>query len=81
MRTFRRELLLALVASAWLAVPAGLHSAFSQAQSFVPATTVRDNIATTIEDIRLLRGVPDGTVACRGNRSGPRPVVAGGALV
>ncbi len=75
MRTFRRELLLALVASAWLAVPAGLHPAFSQAQSFVPATTVRDNIATTIEDIRLLRGVPDGTVACRGNRSGPRPVL------
>lgn len=75
MRSFRRELLLVLVASAWLAVPAGLHPAFSQASPFVPATTVRDNIATTIEDVRLLRGVPDGTVACRGNRGGTRPVL------
>lgn len=75
MRSFRRALLLVLAASAWLAVPAGLPRAFAQATAFVPATTVRDNIATTIEDVRLLRGVPDGTVACRGNRGGPRPVL------
>jgi len=74
-RILRRELLLVLAASAWLAVPAGLHSAFSQTQTFVPAATVRDNIATTIEDVRLLRGVPDGTVSCRGNRGLSRPVL------
>ncbi len=64
-----------LVAGTWLALPAGLAPAYSQTQQFTPATTARDNIATTIEDVRLLRGVPDGTVSCRGNRAGPRPTL------
>ena len=76
MRCVRRASLLALIAGAWLALPAGLpQPAGAQQSPFVPATTVRDNIATTIEHIRLLRGVPDGTVSCRGNRAGPRPSI------
>lgn len=46
-----------------------------QSSTFVPATNARDNIAATIENIRLLRGVPDGTVSCRGNRAGMRPTL------
>lgn len=69
----RRKLALAAIASAVLCLSA--QSAFSQPATFTPATTVRDNIAATIENIRLLRGVPDGTVSCRGNRAGPRPTL------
>jgi len=47
----------------------------AQPAPFVPATNARDNIAATIENIRLLRGVPDGTVSCRGNRAGTRPTL------
>jgi hypothetical protein len=68
-----RKLPLALFAAAVLGV--SVQFVFSQPMPFVPAATVRDNIAATIENIRLLRGVPDGTVACRGNRSGPRPTI------
>lgn len=76
MKGVRRGSLLALIAGAWLAFPAGLlQPADAQHSPFAPATTVRDNIATTIEHIRLLRGVPDGTVSCRGNRAGPRPAI------
>jgi hypothetical protein len=71
----RRKVLLALVSGLWLGVPAGSQFALSQQAPFAPATTVRDNIVATIENIRLLRGVPDGTVSCRGNRAGPRPVI------
>lgn len=71
----RRELLLALFIGAWLALPAGFYILFAQPSPFAPAATTRDNIATTIENIRLLRGVPDGTVSCRGNRAGPRPTI------
>lgn len=74
-RTFRRELLLALIAGAMLAFPAGPQSVSAQPTPFTPAATARDNIATTIENIRLLRGVPDGTVSCRGNRTGSRPTI------
>ena len=69
----RRNLSLALLAAAAVGLPAQL--ALSQSTPFAPATTVRDNIAATIENIRLLRGVPDGTVVCRGNRAGPRPTI------
>ena len=75
MRAERRKFWLALVASACLGVPAVSQPFLSQQVSFVPASNVRDNIATTIENIRLLRGVPDGTVSCRGNRAGPRPTI------
>ena len=75
MRVERRKFWLALVASACLGVPAVSQPFLSQQVSFVPASNVRDNIATTIENIRLLRGVPDGTVSCRGNRAGPRPTI------
>lgn len=68
-----RKLVLATIAGAVLCLSA--QSAFSQPAPFTPATTVRDNIAATIENIRLLRGVPDGTVSCRGNRAGPRPTI------
>lgn len=70
----RRRLPLALLAAA---VVVGVPAQFvlSQPTPFAPATTVRDNIAAAIENIRLLRGVPDGTVACRGNRAGPRPTI------
>jgi hypothetical protein len=71
----RRGFLLALVASVCLGVPAISQPFLSQQVSFVPASNVRDNIAATIENIRLLRGVPDGTVSCRGNRAGPRPTI------
>lgn len=71
----RRKLLPALVMGILLVVPAGPQTALSQQVPFAPATNVRDNIAATIENIRLLRGVPDGTVACRGNRAGPRPTL------
>lgn len=74
MSASRRRLLLALFLSALLGLPAGLQSVLSQ-QPFTPAASVRDNIAAAIENIRLLRGVPDGTVACRGNRAGPRPTI------
>jgi hypothetical protein len=47
----------------------------AQPSPFVPATNVRDNIAATIENIRLLRGVPDGTVSCRGSRASTRPTL------
>ncbi len=70
-----RKFLPALIAGVWLGLPAGPQLAVSQPVPFVPATSVRDNIATTIENIRLLRGVPDGTVSCRGNRAGPRPTI------
>jgi Mg-chelatase subunit ChlD len=73
-KAFRRELLLVLF-GACLALPAGFDAAVAQQSPFVPAANVRDNIATTIENIRLLRGVPDGTVSCRGNRAGPRPTL------
>jgi hypothetical protein len=43
--------------------------------TYVPAANTRDNIATEIENIRLVRGVPDGTVSCRGNRGPTRPVL------
>jgi hypothetical protein len=69
------KLLLALAASVWLGVLAAPQLVLSQQTRFTPATTVRDNIAATIENIRLLRGVPDGTVSCRGNRGGPRPTI------
>lgn len=39
------------------------------------ANQVRDNIAAKIENVRLSRGVPDGTVSCRGNRAGSRPTI------
>jgi hypothetical protein len=61
-----------LIAGLWLASPAGTADSSAQTVSNTPATTVRDNIATTIESIRLSRGVPDGTVSCRGNRGGQR---------
>lgn len=70
-----RRFWLALVAGACLSVPAGSQPFLSQQTPFVPATTVRDNIAASIENIRLLRGVPDGTVSCRGNRAGQRPTI------
>jgi hypothetical protein len=70
-----RKLLLALVAGVWLGFPVGSQFALSQPVPFTPATNVRDNIATVIENIRLLRGVPDGTVSCKGNRAGPRPTI------
>ena len=61
-----------LGAGLWLAGLAGMESSYAQTVSAPPATTVRDNIATTIENIRLSRGVPDGTVSCRGSRGGQR---------
>jgi hypothetical protein len=70
---FRRKLPLALLAAVAFGLSAQL--VVSQPAPFVPAATVRDNIAATIENIRLLRGVPDGTVACRGSRAGPRPTI------
>ncbi len=70
-----RKLLLALFAGSALGFPAGPQSVLSQQTQFTPAGNVRDNVATTIENIRLLRGVPDGTVSCRGNRAGPRPTI------
>lgn len=69
-----RKLGLALVVCAVLIAPAGSQPYLGQSP-FVPATSVRDNIAASIENIRLLRGVPDGTVSCRGNRAGPRPTI------
>lgn len=71
MSSSRGKLLPALVVCACIGFPGG-----TQSQTpFVPATNIRDNIAATIENIRLLRGVPDGTVSCRGNRAGPRPTI------
>jgi hypothetical protein len=68
----RRAFSLALIAAGLgLSAPAPV----AQQAPFVPATSVRDNIAVSIENIRLLRGVPDGTVSCRGNRAGPRPTI------
>ena len=69
-----RRIWLTLIAGVWLTIPAGSQSFLSQTP-FVPATNVRDNIAAAIENIRLLRGVPDGTVSCRGNRAGQRPML------
>lgn len=71
--TLRRKLPLAVLAAATAGLSAQL--VFSQPAPFVPAGSVRDNIAATIENIRLLRGVPDGTVACRGSRAGTRPTI------
>jgi hypothetical protein len=71
----RAPFLALLTAGLWLAFPAGMAVSFAQNVSAPPATTVRDNIATTIENIRLSRGVPDGTVACRGNRGGQRATI------
>jgi hypothetical protein len=68
----RAPLLALLIAGLWLASPAGTEDSFAQTISAPTATTVRDNIATTIESIRLSRGVPDGTVLCRGNRAAAR---------
>lgn len=68
----RAPFLALLIAGLWLASPAGTADSSAQTVSNTPATTVRDNIATTIENIRLSRGVPDGTVSCRGNRGGQR---------
>lgn len=70
--TGRASFLALLLAGLWLAAPAGTASSSAQSVSAPPATTVRDNIATTIENVRLSRGVPDGTVACRGSRGGQR---------
>lgn len=72
-----RGFLLTLIAAVTLAFPVkpDIASAQPTAFEFTPAASVRDNIATTIENIQLLRGVPDGTVACRGNRAGPRPTL------
>lgn len=72
-----RRFLQALIACVALGLPVNPDIAFAQspAFTFTPATSVRDNIATAIENIRLLRGVPDGTVACRGNRAGQRPTL------
>ncbi len=68
----RRVFSLALIAAGLgLSAPAPV----AQQAPFVPATSMRDNIAVGIENIRLLRGVPDGTVSCRGNRAGPRPTI------
>jgi hypothetical protein len=64
---------LALIAGA--AILLSVQLTHSQPTPFVPATSARDNIAATIENIRLLRGVPDGTVSCRGNRAGARPTL------
>ncbi len=71
----RAPFLALLIAGLWLASPAGTEDSFAQTISAPPATTVRDNIATTIENIRLSRGVPDGTVLCRGNRAAARPTL------
>jgi hypothetical protein len=70
-----RRSLLALTFGACLALPASVHFVRAQPNPFTPAATVRDNIATTIENVRLLRGVPDGTVSCRGSRAGQRPTI------
>ncbi len=67
-----RKLWPALALAACLTIPAG---AQQKQPLFVPAANVRDNIAATIENIRLLRGVPDGTVSCRGSRAGVRPTL------
>ncbi len=71
----RPRYLLALYLGAGIGLAAGSDFAFAQQPSFVPATTVRDNIATTIQNIRLLRGAPEGTVSCQGNRGGVRPTI------
>jgi len=49
--------------------------ALSQQAAFVPAATARDNIGITIRNIRLLRGAPEGTLACKGSRAGARPSI------
>jgi hypothetical protein len=74
-RCCRERFLALLIAGLWLAAPAGTEVSWAQTVSAPPATTVRDNIAATIENIRLSRGVPDGTVSCRGNRAGQRPTL------
>lgn len=68
-------LLLAGVALALSADRGGEALAQSAPIASPPATNVQDNIAARIDDVRLLRGVPDGTVSCRGNRSGQRPTI------
>jgi hypothetical protein len=73
-KAFRRGLQWTLFAVVCFAFPAG-EFVHAQPNPFTPAATVRDNIATTIENVRLLRGVPDGTVSCRGSRAGQRPTI------
>lgn len=66
-----------LIAGVGAAILAMDRAADAQTTTFtyVPAANTRDNIATEIENIRLVRGVPDGTVSCRGNRAPTRPVL------
>jgi len=71
----RSAYLAALLLCTGIGLAAAPHAASAQQPSFVPATSVRDNIATTIQNIRLLRGVPEGTVTCLGNRAGARPTI------
>jgi len=71
----RSAYLWTLFLCAGIGVAAGLRPAPAQQPSFVPAASVRDNIATTIQNIRLLRGAPEGTVSCLGNRAGARPTI------